>query len=236
MNTVIPAVSSLISLVFAVLVLDQYVARRKPYQLVWAIGLAMYFVSTGTEFLTEVGGLNPAIYRLWYLFGAVFVAAYLGMGTAYLVLPRRVAHVIMALLVIASVYAAVRVATAPVDFSLLPTSGPVLTGKALPQSVRSLTPFFNVFGTVALVGGALYSAWVFLRRRILRHRVASNILIAVGAIMPAVGGTASRLEQFNLIYVLELIGIILILAGFLRSNEVFGVARLPLAHWFGRRA
>ncbi|MDO8491667.1 MAG: hypothetical protein Q7T04_06610 [Dehalococcoidia bacterium] len=236
MNAVIPAISSLVSLVFAVLVLDQYMARRKPHQLVWALGLGMYFVSTGTEFLTEVGGLNPATYRLWYLFGAVFVAAYLGMGTAYLLLPRRIAHTIMALLVIASVYAAVQVAAASIDWSQLPKSGPVLTGKALPQSVRLITPFFNVFGTVALVGGALYSCWVFIRRHILCHRVVSNILIAVGAIMPAVGGTASRLEQFNLIYVLELVGIVVIFAGFLRSNEVFGAARMPVVHWFDRKA
>ena len=43
--TVIPLASSIVSVVFAVTVLDQFFARRKPYQLIWAIGLFMYFIS-----------------------------------------------------------------------------------------------------------------------------------------------------------------------------------------------
>ena len=98
---VIPLASSIVSLVFAVTILDQFFARRKPYQLVWTIGLFMYFISTGTEFWIGVWGLNQTVYRLWYLFGAIFVAAYLGMGTLYLLARRRTAHIIMAILLVA---------------------------------------------------------------------------------------------------------------------------------------
>ncbi len=80
---IVPLISCIVSLVFAVTVLDQYFARRKPYQLLWSIGLFMYFVGTGTEFWSGTWELNETIYRLWYLFGAIFVAAYLGMGTIY---------------------------------------------------------------------------------------------------------------------------------------------------------
>lgn len=236
MNMVIPALSSLVSLVFAILVLDQYMARRKPYQLVWSLGLGMYFVSTGCEFLTQVGGLNPAVYRLWFLFGAILVAAYLGMGTLYLLVPRRAGHIIFALLALASIYAAVAVATAPADFSLLPKTGAILTGDAMPGNVRLITAFFAIFGTFALIGGALYSAIVFIIRRILPHRVVSNILVAIGAMIPAAGGTAQRVQGFNLLYLLELIGIVIIFIGFLRSSEVFGVARAPVVHWFERKS
>ncbi|MDP2718932.1 MAG: hypothetical protein U1D67_03135 [Dehalococcoidia bacterium] len=48
----VPLVSCIVSFVFAVTVLDQYFARRKPYQLVWAVGLFMYSISTWTEFWT----------------------------------------------------------------------------------------------------------------------------------------------------------------------------------------
>ena len=75
MYIALPLASSIVSLLFALTVLDQFFARRKPYQLVWAIGLLMYFISTGTEFWTGVWGLNQTVYRLWYLFGAIFVAA-----------------------------------------------------------------------------------------------------------------------------------------------------------------
>ena len=225
----IPLASSVVSLIFAVIVLDQFFAKRKPYQLIWAIGLFMYFISTGTEFWTETWGLNQTIYRLWYLFGAIFVAAYLGMGTLYLLTPRRVGHIIMVILLVVSLYAVFGVFTATIDLSTLQH----LSGEAMPRGIRLLTPFFNTFGTIALVGGAIYSAWVFWRRRFMPHRVISNTLIAVGAILPAVGGTQMRLGgSLQLFYLLELVGIIIIFIGFMRSREVFGFYRFPLVHGF----
>lgn len=226
----IPLVSAIVSFVFALTVLDQFFARRKPYQLVWSIGLFMYAVSTFTEFWYFNFGLNQVIYRLWYLFGAIFVAAYLGMGTLYLLTRRRTAHIIMGILGVISLYAAVRAATVALDISNLPT----LTGTAFPLDMRLiLTPLFNTFGTLALVGGAIYSAWAFWRRRVLPYRVVSNILIAIGAILPAVGGTHVRLGGgLPLFIVLELLGIIIIFVGFLRSREVFGFYRIPLIHGF----
>ncbi len=228
---VLPLISSIVSLVFALAVLDQYFARRKPYQLVWAIGLIMYFISTGTEFIYGIWGLSPLVYRLWYLVGAIFVAAYLGMGTIYLLMPRRFAHITMIILLIASVYSTYAVFTADFDLSSLSS----LSGVAMPASVRMMTPFFNTFGTIALAGGAVYSAWVFWRKRIMPHRVTSNILIAVGAILPAFGGLHIRLGgNIPLFYIFELIGIVLIFVGFLRSSEVFGIYRIPLVHGFSR--
>ena len=232
MNSILPLVSSVVSIVFAVTVLDQFFAHRKLYQLVWAIGLFMFFISTGTEFWAGTWGLNQAIYRLWYLFGAIFVAAYLGMGTLYLLTPRRIAHIIMAILLIASLYAAFRVFTASIDLRTISH----LSGQAMPQGVRLMTPFFNTFGTVALVGGAIYSAWVYWRRRLMPYRVVSNILIAVGAILPALGGTLERFGVSPTIArpSLELLGIIIIFVGFLRSREVLGFYRFPLVHGFSK--
>lgn len=228
---IIPLMSSIIALIFAIIVLDQFFAKRKPYQLVWAIGLFMYFISTGAEFWAGAWGLNQAIYRLWYLFGAIFVAAYLGMGTLYLLISRRTAHIIMVILLVVSVYAVFRVFTASIDLSSLQT----LSGRAMPTGVRLMTPFLNSFGTIALVGGAIYSAWVFWRRRIMPHRVVSNILIAVGAILPAFGGTLMRFtDSLTAFYLLELLGLVIIFTGFLRSREVFGTYRFPLIHGFAR--
>ncbi len=232
MGILLPLVSCVVSLIFAVTVLDQFFARRKLYQLVWAIGLFMYFISTGTEFWVGAWGLNEIIYRLWYLVGAIFVAAYLGMGTLYLLTPRRIAHIIMVVLLVASLYAVFKVFTASIDLSTLQG----LSGRAMPQGVRLLTPFFNTFGLLALAGGAVFSAWVFWRHRLMPHRMVSNILIAVGAMLAALGGT---LASFGVSPgmarpSLELVGIIIIFIGFLRSREVFGVYRFPLIHGFSR--
>jgi hypothetical protein len=235
-DIIIPGIASVTSIIFAVITLDQYLSNRKPYKLVWFFGLLLYFISTGCAFLIELKGFNSqgfepvaywiVVYRLWYICGATLVAAYLGMGMIYLLAPRRIAHIVMIVLGLATISAIVLISTASVDFSLLPESGLLLSGDALSPNVRLLTPFFNVFGTIALVGGAAYSAWHYWSRRIMRHRVLSNILIAVGAVLPAVGGLFARQGYPSLLYWSELLGIVLIFAGFLRNYEVFDLTRL----------
>ena len=84
--------------------------------------------------------------------------------------------------------------------------------------VRTLTPFFNLYGTVALVGGAAYSSWLFWRKRVLLHRSIGNILIAVGAMLPAFGGTFSRMGISGALYVSEFLGAIFLFLGFLRAT------------------
>ena len=173
------------------------------------------------------------LYRLWYLLGAILVAAYLGQGTIYLLMRRRAANIIMALLGIVSLYAVVRVFTASINISNLTS----LTGVGvMPLDIRFvITPVLNAFGTFALVGGAIYSAFIFWRKRISPNRVASNILIAAGALLPAIGGTNLSLgNSLNLFFLLELLGVIIMFAGFLRTTEVFGLFRFPLIHGFGK--
>ena len=84
LNVVLPFLSSALSFIFALMVADQWVRRRQPYQLVWAIGLLWYGISAGTEFVGSAWGWNDPLYRTWYLIGAFGVAAYLGLGTVYL--------------------------------------------------------------------------------------------------------------------------------------------------------
>ena len=237
-NVVVPFVASLVSLIFAIVVFDQYLACRKPYQLVWSIGLLMYTVATGCEFLAGAFGVNAVVFRLWYLFGAILVAAYLGVGVTYLLAARRVAHVVMALLLLASAFAAYKVFASPLDLSVLSPVEPLSGKKAFPagwEGPRLLTPFFNTYGALAMVGGAIYSAWIFWRRRIMPHRVWSNVLIAVGATFPSVGGLlVRRFDQPDFLYPSELAGIVIIFIGFLRSREIFGLYRFPLIHGFRR--
>lgn len=230
----VPLITCIVSLVFGITVLDQYFARRKAFQLLWSIGLFMYSVSAFTEFWWNVVGHVDVLYRLWYLIGAICVAAYLGQGTVYLLMKRRNANIFMAILGVFTLYAVVRIFTANIDISGLEK----LTGVGvLPTDIRAIvTPITNAYGTFALIGGALWSAWIFWRKRILPHRVVSNILIAAGALLPAVGGVhiATPSGDLNLFFVMELLGVIIMFIGFLRTKEVFGLYRFPLIHGFGR--
>jgi hypothetical protein len=83
-NVLLPLLSSLLSFVFALFLLDQWLERRRSYQLIWTIGMVWYGLSAGTEFLGGAFGWSEGLYRAWYLIGAVYVAAWLGLGTMFL--------------------------------------------------------------------------------------------------------------------------------------------------------
>jgi len=221
-NIALPFTSFIVSSIFAVLVFRRYLVRRGPHLLLWGFGMVFYAIGGFCEAYYGALGWNSLVFRLWYLFGAILVAAWLGQGTVYLLAKRRWANISMALLALASLYAVLRVLTAELDPALMTASlhtGSELSGHAIVSSgVRTLTPFFNLYGTVTLVGGAAYSAWIFWRKRILLHRTIGNILIAVGALLPAFGGTFSRMGVPSALYLGELLGAVLLFAGFIRAT------------------
>ena len=218
----LPFLSCIISFVFAYFVFRRYLLRKGPHLLLWGIGMVFYGLGAFCESYYSLLGWNPLIYRLWYLFGAILVAAWLGQGTVYLLARRRWANGLMLLLGIGSLYGLIRVFGAQLDPSLMASSvhtGSELSGSAIvTPGVRVLTPFFNLYGTLTLVGGAAWSAWIFWRKRILLHRTIGNILIAVGAIAPAFGGTFSRFGLPSALYIGELLGALLLFAGFIRAT------------------
>ena len=230
-NVLLPSASAVISTVFAVLIFLRYArhsraGRRAAHLLLWGIGMVFYAIGGFCEAYYGAVGWNTLIFRLWYLCGAILVAAWLGQGTVYLLARRKWANALMIILGLASIYAAVRVFTAQLDPTLMTESvhtGGELSGHAIVTGgVRGLTPFFNLYGTVTLVGGALYSSWIFWRKRILLHRTIGNILIAVGAMLPAFGGTFSRFGLPNALYLGELLGTVLMFAGFIRATTPMG--------------
>jgi len=222
MFALLPFLSFLISFVFAFFVLKRFARKKGLHLLVWGIGMLFYGIGGFCEAYYGFFGWNPLIFRLWYIFGAILVAAWLGQGTVYLLLKKQVAHGLMIILAIASIFAIYKVATAQLDPTMMSTSlhtGSELSGHAIvTDGVRVLTPFFNFYGTLTLVGGAGYSAWLFWRKRVLLHRVIGNVLIAFGAILPAFGGTFSRFGIPGALYISELLGAIILFLGFLRAT------------------
>ena len=85
------------------------------------------------------------------------------------------------------------------------------------SNARAITPLFNVYGTLGLAGGAIYSAWLFFRKGVLYHRMIGNVLIATGALAPALGGTLSKAGFPYAVQVSNLIGIVIIYAGFVQA-------------------
>ena len=225
LSTLLPLASTIMAAVFAVSLLRRYARRKGKHLLIWGIAMIMYGLGTFAEFYLSLAW-SPTIFRLWYLCGAMLVAAWLGQGTIHLLVRRpHVADILLAVLTITSVIAAIHLFATPLNESIfnasLPVSQQYATNSAkgivglMPEGgVRSYSFLFNIYGTVALVGGALYSAYIFWRKRILPQRVLGNVLIAFGGLSPALGGTLARIGATEFLYASELIGVVVIYIGF----------------------
>ncbi len=104
LNVVLPFASSLLSAVFFVLLVDQWRERRRPYQAAWALGMLWYALSAGTEWIGGAVGWSEPLYRVWYLIGAIWVAGWLGLGTAYLLARTRFGYAFAISLLLAGLF------------------------------------------------------------------------------------------------------------------------------------
>ena len=104
LDILLPALTSLLALTFSVALLDQWRERRRGFQLIWAIGMLFYGVAAGCEALAGIGGWNEALYRTWYLTGAVWTAGWLGLGTAFLLGRTRFGYSFALCLVLAGIF------------------------------------------------------------------------------------------------------------------------------------
>jgi len=84
MHWLLPGVAAAASAAFAVAVLRQYAARRRPYQLAWGIALSMFTVASLALTVGVVAGWTPVSFKLYYLFGAVLNVPWLALGTVEL--------------------------------------------------------------------------------------------------------------------------------------------------------
>jgi hypothetical protein len=222
-NHLLPFISTVITFCFAAAVLNRYRLGRKPHSLMWGIGLVLYGLGTFAEAYLAVRW-NSTLLRLWYLSGAMLTAAWLGQGTIYLLIRKPgVANAMAAGLALISLVAAWAVFTAPVNSAGFQTSVPLSTQykELLSRSglMIVLTILLNIYGTLTLVGGALWSAWLFARKRVLPNRVLGNILIAAGALLPASAGTFIRLGWGDWLYASELFGAALMFLGFWLATQ-----------------
>jgi len=104
-ETLLPTLTSLLALAFAIMLLDQWRERRQGFQLVWAFGMLCYAVGAGAEAIAAAGGWTEPLYRAWYLTGAVWTAGWLGLGTAFLLGRTRFGYMYAVLLLISGLVA-----------------------------------------------------------------------------------------------------------------------------------
>ncbi|MFN8378922.1 MAG: hypothetical protein U0452_09645 [Anaerolineae bacterium] len=197
--------------------------RKAPYLLAWSFGLLLYGIGAVCQAIL-VFTWSPFLLGLWYWTGVLMTAAWLGQGTIYLLVRRgNIARNIGMLLILISIM------TLPWVLLLTPytpegwSQGINLFSnyKSMMQtdSLRMFVGVLNAFGTIALAGGAIYSAVLFRKKQILRNRMIGNWLIAAGALIPATSNTLIKFGLSDLNYVSLLIGIMVIFAGYLLATQ-----------------
>lgn len=217
----LPVATTLVSLVFAGVVFRRYLHRGGNHLLWWSGGILVYGLGTFAESWITILGWSPGIFRFWYIVGALMGGAPLAQGTVWLLLRPRTARVLTWALVTAITVAALFVLASPIDMTAVEPNLP--SGRVFAwQWVRAFSPFINTYAVVFLIGGAIWSAVRFRRAAqgqgtgaaIARDRFVGNVQIAIGAILPGIGGGASRAGHTEVLYVMEIVGIVLIWAGY----------------------
>lgn len=222
----VPLVTTVFAVFFAVVMFRRWHARGGTHLLWWGIGMVSYAAGTLTESLTTLLGWHVLVFRAWYITGALLGGMPLAQGSAYLHLSRRAANrwtiAVCSVVVIASIC----VVLSPIDAAAVEPyrlSGHVLAW----QWVRLFSPFVNTYAVVFLVGGAVVSALRFRRDPAQANRFYGNVLIAIGGILPGIGGTFTRMGHVEVLYVTELLGLLLIYGGY-RLNTIEHRTIVPL--------
>lgn len=221
-NVLVSAAGGLVSLVFALLVWRQYLERRRPHQLLWAVAFLIWAAAVLVEAWVALrGGWTGRSYRVYYSTGALLVPAVLGVGTLYLLARPWVARGALLVLVVLGGLGLVMVWTVPfanpAALQVSPAEVPTRVFPFFP--VRLIIAVLNIAGSAAFIGGALYSWWQMRGRPELRQRAAGVSLIALGGLLAAAAHSLGALGVLDLFRVSELVAVVLIFAGFLLASR-----------------
>src|SRR5579862_7112086 len=163
---------------FAVEMMRRFIRRGRSYYVAWAAALLLGFLAAAF-YLIFLGSMDQTVYfKMYYLCGGLLMAAYLGLGSVYLHAGRRIGDVVTLVLVLASVVAAGFLFSTPVEIAKLhglsKSLGPG-TSALRPGAWKVFAAILNTFGAVAVIVGALYSAWRAIGRQAPVRFVWANI-------------------------------------------------------------
>lgn len=210
----IPIASTVLSAIFCGVLIRRRLAKGKGAHLVWwAIGVAAYGLGTGLEATITLLGNSGLLTKCWFVAGAFLGGYPLAQGTVYLLLKRRTANILSGLTVPFIVIMSILVFLSPINAEALEPHKP--GGAALGwQWIRNFTPLINTYAVIFLIGGAILSAVRFARKTATRDRAIGNAFIAIGAILPGIGGGMAKAGMVEGLYIGEFVGIILIWIGY----------------------
>ena len=209
--------------------LDRLRLRPSSYGWAWSFGVMIFTLGVFTQFWGALAGWNETLYKLWYWSGGIAVAAWWGVGSVYLLAYRRWwGHAFMGFVALISILGALILVTTPVDFTEFeyPIADSSIHAQGIPAAARALAAVPNIVGTIAIVGVAIWSALSFHLHKSRPLRATSSVLVAVGTIVIAVGGSFSRFDITAPLYITQLSGFALVFIGFAVNIKMFSRLRI----------
>lgn len=180
--------------------------------------MTFYAIATWLLFVGLTVGWTSSVFRLFYGLGAIVNVPFLGVGSAYLVWGERAGRRLLDAFAIGGVFALFVTFTAPFVADLpedgLPAGSDVFAaiGTVGPAGPRFYALLFNTLGTALLVGLAGYSAKKFWSTN--RRLVAGNLVIVLGGLFPAFGGSLFAIGETSAFALSLFLGAALLWVGF----------------------
>jgi hypothetical protein len=224
---VVPLIAGAVGGAFAAVVGRQYLSRRKQYQAVWAVALAMFAAAALFEAAGQAFGWSDGSYKGYYLFGGLLNVAWLGLGSLLLITSPRAGQIATFVMVLISVVGLLAVIAAHTDATLLKAQVPARGAIDVPAIFPLIT---NVGGSLLLIGGAAWSAWRAARAGAPRNRVAGLAVLAAGAFIVAAGHTFAQTRGVYVAQpISEALGIAAMFVGYLVIESRSAVRRTTVA-------
>lgn len=214
---ILPIFCSIISLACAIVMGRDAQRRPRPDKIVWALAFMMFALAAGTDAAGRSLGWNEVLARLYYATGPALVVMYLAIGELYLLAPDRMKRYGVGATALCTAFWVALVLNAPIDAARLADDG----WEAIERNgfMVLVTVLINTIGTCIIVGGTIWSAWRFKRLGIMRNRMIGCLLIALGTLAVAAGGSLTRLGHYEYLYIAMSVGVTTIFAGVLWTRR-----------------
>ncbi len=209
----LPIITTLLAAAFSLILIRRYRTRGGMHHIWWSGGILAYGLGTALEGSITLFGNSVMLTKSWYIAGALLGGYPLAQGSVYFHFKRKTADFLSLLTLPVLVLLSGLVVLSPVEAASMESFRP--SGDLLGwQWIRLFTPLINIYAVVFLIGTAAWSAWHFARRAGDGNRAVGNALIATGALLPAIGGGMAKAGAVEVLYVMELLGLILIWVGY----------------------
>ena len=219
---VFPLLSSVIAALCAAVMAHDAWRKPRPDKIVWTIAFTLFALAAGIEVVGSGSGWTELLARTYYATGVALVVVFLAAGQMFLLFPGPMKKFGFAVTLLITALWVSMVFNAPIDQARIAEDGWDAIERG--PELKTLGIALNALGTLIIVGGSGWAVLRYWKTRTHRHRMLGCLLILVGTLVVASGGSLERLGSDQFLYIAMAAGVAIIFAGVLTARTPDGVA------------